>query len=207
MKTVLTVKRIMKIEYNLNKITEFSPNEYIMLVLVAIVSFKQLNKLIATGRREYSLVAASLVEKGFITNTESSNHLLAEHLVITDEGFELLDKRSIASLTVKESEIDQWIDEWRGLFPSGKSGGYPIKGSRKNCLKKMVSFIKSYGFSEDVIMSATNIYISNFRGNYEYIQNAHYFIEKNNISNLASFCDEVLDGGGEEMKEENVLNL
>ena len=196
----------MKIEYNLNKINEFSPNEYVILVLVALENFNLLNELISTRRREYSSGVLNLVNGGLLKDVIGSNHIDATHLVLTTEGRKLLDKSSIAKVTVRESEVEKWIDDWRNLFPSGKSGGYPIKGNRKNCLKKMVSFMKSYQYDKETIINATKSYISNFNGSFEYIQNAPYFIEKNKNSNLASFCEEIIEGGGE-IKKDNVINL
>jgi hypothetical protein len=197
----------MKIEYSLEKMGKVSPNEYIILVMVAISSFKELNSLLATRRREYSTGIFNLIGRGYVKNVANSSHIDAYHLVISTEGKKLLDKRSVSSITVKEPEIEKWIDDWRNLFPSGKSGGYPIKGSRKTCIKKMVSFMKSYGFDKDTIMDATRLYIDGLKGNFEYIQGAQYFIEKNKISNLGAFCEEIMEGGTGMTVEDNVINI
>lgn len=94
-------------------------------------------------------------------------------------------------------EIKDWIDEYRGLFKGLKPGSIGDKGA---CLNKMVKFFENYPefADKDIILSATRKYIQHEAiSNYKYIQKAHYFIYKqvgtkdNEISNLASFCEEV----------------
>ena len=145
----------MRIEFNLDKIDELSPNEYIILTLVGLEDFTTLDKLISSRRREYSLNIHMLTNKGYIKNVVNTPHLEGNHLLITKEGWNLLDKKSISRLTVKESSVDSWIDDWRNLFPKGKTkNGYPIKGSRQNCIKKMTQFMKgfrvSYSYTEEL---------------------------------------------------------
>lgn len=89
-----------------------------------------------------------------------------------------------------------WIDEWIDLWPRGvKSGGYFVKSSKSACDKKMRNFIKNTSYDKDIIMKATKLYLDDMeRKQYAYIKLAHYFISKDGVSTLESFCDAVNDG-------------
>lgn len=80
----------------------------------------------------------------------------------------------------------KFVDDYRALFPVN------YKGDRRGCRLKLVNFLKDYEeFSQEDVLKATENYIDNFRGKYDYLQQAHYFIIKNQVSNLASWCDKL----------------
>lgn len=93
----------------------------------------------------------------------------------------------------EEKTVEYWIEDWIQLFPTGiKSGGYYIKSDKADCLKKMIKFLKTRKYTKDVIFQATKNYIAEKeKVNYAYIQQAHYFIEKDGVSTLATFCANV----------------
>lgn len=91
-----------------------------------------------------------------------------------------------------KSEVESWFNEWREIFPEGSnSAGYRYRGNRLEGLKKMIKFVDSYDFTKEEIFEATRQYVQRFaiRG-YNYMQQAHYFIEKKDSgSTLASECE------------------
>ena len=89
-------------------------------------------------------------------------------------------------------DVHLWIEEWRNLFPAGtNNGGYRYRGNKLEVLKKMIKFVSLHPYSKEEIFEATKRYIERFsiRG-YNYMQQAHYFIEKKDTgSNLESECE------------------
>lgn len=88
-----------------------------------------------------------------------------------------------------------WFDTWYEMWPRKiKSGGYLIRSDINSCMSKMIKFrTKNPGFSPEVILSATENYLTTFRRKeYAYVQKADYFISKDGSSTLYSYCDEVL---------------
>lgn len=97
-------------------------------------------------------------------------------------------------IPTKLSELILFVDKYRELFPQGvKSGGYLIKGDKQGCITKFKSFIKKYPeYTQEEILDATKAYLDGKKkNNYDMTQLAHYFIEKEGISNLSSFCEDI----------------
>lgn len=93
----------------------------------------------------------------------------------------------------KDNEIE-WFEEWYSLWPRGiKQSGYPVKGDRKGCLKKLLKFTKEYPeFGKDIIIKATKDYVEASRMNrYQHIKLAHYFVYRDNMSALAAYCETI----------------
>jgi hypothetical protein len=93
-----------------------------------------------------------------------------------------------------DSQTDNFVETYRGIFPAGNnSSGFPYKGDKQGCTKKMRKFLREYPeYTKDIILKATRDYVTDhfFKG-YAYMQTAAYFIEKNGISNLAALCEVV----------------
>lgn len=93
-----------------------------------------------------------------------------------------------------ETEILTYVDDYRKLFKGLKPGSM---GDKKGCTDKLVEFYKQYPdfANKDLILKATKGYI-NSMNDYRFLTQADYFIykydvNKNRISKLASFCEEV----------------
>lgn len=88
--------------------------------------------------------------------------------------------------------VESWIDDWRNLFPEGiNPAGYRYRGNKLEVTKKMLKFVANHPYSKEEIFEATKRYIERFsvRG-YNYMQQAHYFIEKKDTgSNLEAECE------------------
>jgi hypothetical protein len=92
----------------------------------------------------------------------------------------------------EEVGVSTWIDSWRALFPSGKNfSGYPHRGDKQICKKKMEIFVKETKYTKDQIFKATKSYVDEFKSrDYEYMKQAHYFIgKKDSGSSLAAYCE------------------
>ena len=127
---------------------------------------------------------------------EQYSYLLEELEKLEKRGYiKITDKKNwVFSLRMKslslfsyfdEDNIENWIEEYRELFPP------KYKGDRIGCIHKMKKFKKKYPkFSKDLILNATRKYINEkHRENFRFLRQAHYFIEKDNVSDLASFCE------------------
>lgn len=109
----------------------------------------------------------------------------------------------------RKKDIESLVMKYRDLFPKGSNNnGYPYKGDKQGCIKKMTRFVKlNPEFSEDVILKATQKYINDKRrDNYHYMHLAHYFIEKNNVSALGALCEQIVNGE-EDSDFKNILEL
>lgn len=94
--------------------------------------------------------------------------------------------------TINTLDVENWIEEWRNLFPAKvESGGRPVKGSKQGCIKKMKSFLKNNPeVTKEEIFEATRIYVfDRKRNDYKFMVTADYFIEKNNVSLLESLIE------------------
>jgi len=88
-------------------------------------------------------------------------------------------------------KMDTFVEDFRELFPVN------YKGDNRGCRIKLVNFIKEYDeYSKEDILEATKNYINSFNGSYNYLQQAHYFVMKNQISNLASWCEKLSQEDG-----------
>ena len=130
---------------------------------------------------------------------ENKDYLLS-NFKVTNKFIDIFMEHKPEEIKSSGSNVEDWIDEWYNLWPKGiKSGGYPVKSGVKGCLVKMKKFIKEYpNYNKDIIMKATNDYISYSRmNNYRFMQLAHYYIYKNSISTLASNCELIEEGGND----------
>lgn len=124
--------------------------------------------------------------------------------------FERLEKDKKKQLI--KLDLKKFVEEYRNLFPRGRNhSGYPYKGDKQGCLKKMARFIKlNPDYTPEIIISATKKYINEKKkDNYDYMHLAHYFIEKNGVSLLGSFCEHIIDNSENDREEgfSNIINL
>lgn len=132
-------------------------------------------------------------KKGYRISNIKVQELFIDKFDLNKESFveEMINKSKKSS-----SKIIDWFDEWYALWPSIMgSGGYRIKGDRRGCIRRLEKFTKDYPeYNKDIIMKATKEYVDRCKANrYRYMQLAHYFIYKNNISSLASYCEAIVD--------------
>lgn len=123
-----------------------------------------------------------------------------------DKVLEIINKPAVI-IKDKEKLSIGWIQEYRDLFPIGvKSGGFPVRGDLKGCTKKMERFLEDYPeYDKEIILKATKSYVDKKRlENYAYMQLAHYFIKKDDISSLAAECENLRESIEH---KETILNI
>lgn len=135
-----------------------------------------------------------LISLGYLNLKKAELGYRFSNMEVTTKYIDHFIEKPFVSKIAKE-KVEDWIDEWYELWPKGvKSGGYLVRSDKTGCLNKMKSFIKNYKFDKEIIIRATKDYINHLRmSNFAYIQIAHYFISKNNSSNLAAACEDVLN--------------
>lgn len=114
-----------------------------------------------------------------------------EELKITNKGSRLLNQAldlfKDNGVLVTEENIDEFISEYRLLFPVGKR-------AHKSALKiKFQKFFKNHDYSFDMILKATKKYIKDLqeRDSLTYMKQADYFIEKDGTSMLLNIISEL----------------
>ncbi len=134
---------------------------------------------------------APLVEKDFlIDNNKDSETIYLHNLKVTN--------KFLKGVNIKRNnlEVASWIKEWLELFPTGiKTAGYYVKTDLNGCRTKMLRFVKNNPhLTKDTIFEATNTYMEEMRNRgYDRMKLAPYFIEKDGISMLSGYCEQVLN--------------
>lgn len=139
-----------------------------------------------------------LQEKKFIKITDYDKY----NGEVRQKGIDLIKElegaKKVKEKKEEDSDIKEWIDEYRELFRGLKPGSMGDKGG---CMNKMKKFYNEYPefANKETILNATRKYVQveGNNNNYKFLQKAHYFIYKqvggkdSEVSNLASFCEEV----------------
>lgn len=86
-----------------------------------------------------------------------------------------------------------FIEELQSIFPSGKKAGtvYFWRGSRNEILTKLDVFFKKYKYletNEEEVKQAARLYVKSYSDR-TYMQLLKYFIEKDGVSTLASYIE------------------
>lgn len=187
----------MKFEVDIDKLIEDSINlnQFLLCQFIYLQESKLLNNYINQFNKFVTKADFDLlVDKGYLGMHQKDVYSFTNAFVTKKFINRFIEKPSKSKLE-KES-VEDWIDGWYNLFPKGvKSGGYLVRSSRIDCINKMVKFVKKYPqYSKDIILKATADYIDYYRlNNWKYMSLAHYFISKNDVSALASACDNILE--------------
>ena len=174
------------------------PDDYTILYLIKVKEYDIIKHFWEDGLSTRLLL---LQDKGFI----KVNGETLDEIIFRDKGKRILKIQNLL-------DVESWIQDWRDLFPSGSRDGYPYKGDKQGCIKKMKEFIKNYPeFTKEDIFNATIKYVSEHKmKGFTSMQQAHYFIEKNKISNLAGLCESILErgqSGDNDLSDSNVTYI
>lgn len=103
-------------------------------------------------------------------------------------GISLRDKTNSLFSSSTNLTLSDFVDKYRSLFPQGVKEGYPFRGDRVGCMKKLEKFFKNYpDITQQEVLDATKAYIDRHKQKgFTYLKQAHYFIEKNGVSDLAA---------------------
>lgn len=135
--------------------------------------------------------------------------LLDDKYAITEQGRATIDKvATIFKTDIVEPKpvvSDDFIGQYLELFPKGKlPSGKSARVNRRDIEKAFKWFFQNYDYSWDTILKATAYYVDSFeKQRFMYMRNSQYFIGKTNPdktkdSDLASYCEIILNGGYEE---------
>jgi len=74
----------------------------------------------------------------------------------------------------------------RAIFPPGtNAGGYRYRGDKQGVLDKLTKFVKKYpNYEDEEIIQATRQYVNRFKPDFVGMRQCHYFITKDNTSDL-----------------------
>ena len=102
---------------------------------------------------------------------------------IRDLGLELIGQS-------KSDSIIELAEKVRDMFPKGvKSGGGYVRSEVVDIADKLRKFFKKHKYTQEEVLEATKRYVERKRNEgYSFMHQAVYFIEKNNISLLATEC-------------------
>ena len=143
-------------------------------------------------------ILISLQEKQFIKLIDQEvilrekSKLLLDFLSIESSYSDYKSKKVVKKSTRTISEgFDEFIEEYRNLWKGLKVGSL---GSYKTCYDKMKRWMsENPNYSKEDILKAARIYIKSL-DNYQYLQQADYFIfkkdGKDENSRLSAFIDE-----------------
>ncbi len=78
-----------------------------------------------------------------------------------------IDCLNLSEDEVLESEIENWIDEYRGIFKGKRVGSM---GDRDACIAKMTKFLSIYNdkFTKSDILEAAKLYVQSQAPTYKY---------------------------------------
>lgn len=171
------------------------------LSIIEFITLLQLNE-IDTGLQLDLDILHNLQEKQFVkliidkfgTNTiiREKSKLLLDFLSIESSYSNYKEKKIIKkSNRVINEGFDEFIEEYRNLWKGLKVGSL---GSYRTCYDKMKRWMsENPNYSKEDILKAARIYIKSL-DNYQYLQQADYFIfkkdGKDENSRLSAFIDE-----------------
>lgn len=125
----------------------------------------------------------SLEKAGYIKDQETG-------LILRKKAIDLFSNK----ISIKDDKLEAFVDKYRDLFPIGvKSGGRLIRGDKQGCISKFKSFKNKYPeYTQEEILDATKAFLDGKKKvNYDKCTSADYFIIKDGLSMLASYCEDI----------------
>mgnify|MGYP001612480769 FL=1 len=139
-----------------------------------------------------------------------NNELTVKAKNILSQVDKIFVKKSKKKLLFNSEDFDLNISQYRSIFPSGMlPTGKPARTDLKELKKKMSDFFVNNPqyYDWDLVLDATEMYVEHFRKQgYNYMKTAGYFISKNNESELASYCQMVLDDDSTDNIKKSIYN-
>jgi hypothetical protein len=121
--------------------------------------------------------------------------------LITGDGINLLSFLDNFKMNVEQEVSEDFINCYRNKFSRKNIMVSGKMGNGKDLIRKFQEFYKEYNFSTDVILKATDLYISELT-NPIYCMQADHFIYKEEVHNnrrvsksrLAQYCEDIVAG-------------
>jgi len=172
----------------LDKNSDVTISDILMLKLISQKDLVNLSKVFeyrvgfpsgTPAHFQFALQKMQLLQSdGYIKLTDPSNPF----------SFEPLSKLADVFKDDSEENVENWIEDWRNIFPEGKKpgGNFRYRGDKQGCLKNMKWFVKTNPkVTKDEIFTATRKYVKRMKHS-QYIKLANYFIKKEGGSLLSS---------------------
>lgn len=134
---------------------------------------------------------------------KEDNKLSPEAITLIDtiEKLFRIQKRKTSSQLMTR-EFKENIARYKEMFPNIKlPSGKAARAANGNLEKNFRWFFENYDFKWPIIFLATAKYINEHQDqNWKFMRTSQYFIRKDNLSDLADYCEMVVSGGDEEEK-------
>ncbi len=177
---------------------QLTPNQYYLLCCVR----DGISSLLINTHLEIR----NLKSKDWITQEES-----VSKYKLTPKAYTLIDQLETLFRVNKKKTTKQLLGDsfknnivsYREMFPNQKlPSGKAARSAVGNLEKAFRWFFENFDYSWEVILQATAVYINEHqKNNYLYMRTSQYFIRKDNLSDLADICDNILSGGYQEEKK------
>lgn len=162
-------------------------------------------------------------------NTRSEQYRLSMSGFVKDEGNDVYTITTLGGNIIRQCEkileknitkqkkvpFEEWaadINAYNDLFPKGRRSDSSIafRANPKELYERFAWFFNEFpNYNWDLVKQATVQYINSFKesGEFTYMQNAKYFIKKDDknkqtTSNLATICWQILEGNDAEIDKE-----
>ena len=169
---------------------KLSPNQYYLLCCI--------RDSVSPLRINMHLEIRSLVADGWLT---ADNKLTPKSHTLIDKLEKLfsIQKRKTSRALMKD-QFEKNIKLYSEMFPNQKlPSGKAARSAPGNLEKNFRWFFDNFNYEWELILQATAVYINEHqKNNYLYMRTSQYFIRKDNLSDLADLCENILNGGYEE---------
>lgn len=180
---------------------DLSPNQYYILCCIR----DGVSCLVVNSQLELRI----LKSKDWITQAEVKKNV--HEYKLTPKAYTLIDQLETLFRINKKKTNKQLLGDsfknnivsYREMFPNQKlPSGKAARSAVGNLEKAFRWFFENFDYSWEVILQATAVYINEHqKNNYLYMRTSQYFIRKDNLSDLADICDNILSGGYQEEKK------
>jgi len=101
------------------------------------------------------------------------------------------------------------IVKYREMFPNIKlPTGKAARAAAGNLEKNFRWFFENFDYTWETVFKATTYYINKYQKvQWEYMRTSQYFIRKDNLSDLADYCDIVLTGGDDDEERRHSVKV
>ncbi len=153
----------------------------------------------------------------YLDGNEAANLIIKQHIIQNDKGIVVLtesgkkitsDLEKYYGVKTKKSNIkvmgntfEDKIKQYRELFPKKKlPSGKLARNNIKTLTESFKWFFSTYDYTWEEIIEATQRYIKEYKEkDWQYMKTSQYFISKQDkhkvkISELADYCDMIIDG-------------
>lgn len=164
-----------------------SPNQYYLLCCI--------KDSVTPLKINMHLELRNLVSNQWIT---SDNKLLPKSISLIDSIEKLfsIQKKKTSNILMGKGYKDN-ISKYREMFPNIKlPNGKAARSAVGNLEKAFRWFFENFEYDWDTVFKATAHYINKYqKDQWNYMRTSQYFIRKDNLSDLADYCDIILTGG------------